>query len=116
MTHPAVSPSLTLEIHVEGNTALVLCRGKLMSNTTDLLSGPVARLIADHERIVLDLAGLDQMDSMGLGTLVRLYTSAKLKGRVFELRNLARKVRDLLILTNLISVFCVVGEHGIGIH
>jgi anti-sigma B factor antagonist len=116
MTDLAASPLLTLEIQVEGKTALVLCRGKLMSSTTDLLYVPVARLIAEHERIVVDLAGLDQMDSMGLGTLVRLYASAKSKGRVFELRNLAKKVRDLLILTNLISVFSVVGEHGIGIH
>ena len=116
MPDTVAAPLLTLEIQVEGNTAVVLCRGKLMSNTTGLLLEPVGRLIAEHERIVLDLSGLDQMDSMGLGSLVRLYASAKSKGRVFQLRNLAKKVRDLLILTNLISVFSVVGETGIGIH
>jgi anti-sigma B factor antagonist len=116
MTDLVASPLLTLEIQIEGNTALVLCHGKLVSTTMNLLSGPVSHLIAEHERIVLDLAGLDQMDSMGLGTLVRLYASARSKGRVFELRNLAKKVRDLLILTNLISVFSIAGEHGVGIH
>ncbi len=116
MTDVAASHLLTLETQVEGKTAIVFCRGKLISNTTDLLAGPVLGLIAEHERIVLDLNGLDQMDSMGLGTLVRLYVSAKGKGRIFELRNLGKKVRDLLILTNLISMFSVVGEHGAGIH
>lgn len=116
MTDLAASPLFTLETQVEGNTAIAFCRGKLLSSTTELLAGPVMGLIAAHERIVLDLDGLDQMDSMGLGTLVRLYVSAKGKGRVFELRNLGKKVRDLLILTNLISMFSVAGEHGTGIH
>lgn len=116
MSDSAAAPLLTLDVQVDGDTVVVLCKGRLMSNTSDLLLKPVAQLIADHEHIVLDLSELTQMDSVGLGTLVRLYVSAKRQERVLELRNLGKKVRDLLILTNLISVFSVAGEHGVGIH
>jgi len=53
------------------------------------------------------------MDSMGLGALVRVYVSAGTKGCQLELRHLGKKVRDLLIMTNLLSSFTIVGEHDI---
>ena len=107
------SPPLMLEFRETPTAALVLCRGKLLSNSTDLLYAPISSLIGTNRRVVLDLSGLTQMDSMGLGSLVRLYLSARSHGCSLELMNLGQKVRDLLILTNLISVFNVVGEHGI---
>lgn len=115
MTTPTASTPapLTLEFTETPTGALVLCRGKLLSNTSDLLYAPIATLIPTHKRIVLDLSGLTQMDSMGLGSLVRLYLSARSHGSSLELTNLGQKVRDLLILTNLLSVFTIVGEHGI---
>jgi anti-anti-sigma regulatory factor len=49
---------------------------------------------------------------MGLGTLVRLYASTKSRGITLELIHLGKRVRELLSLTNLLSVFAIVGEHG----
>jgi anti-anti-sigma regulatory factor len=49
---------------------------------------------------------------MGLGALVRLYVSAKSKGCSLELVNLGKGIRQLLGVTNLLSVFTVIGEHG----
>lgn len=106
-------PSLTLTIEEKGGTAIVRCKGKLLYGYTDLLYRPVSQLISDHKRIILDLADLTQMDSMGLGTLVRLYVSAKAKGCKLELRNLGKKVRELLIMTNLLPVFSEIGECNI---
>ena len=48
-----------------------------------------------------------------MGTLVRLYTSAKRAGCNLELMHLSQQVRNLLGLANLFSVFTVVGENGI---
>jgi anti-anti-sigma factor len=53
------------------------------------------------------------MDSMGLGALVRIYVSARTKGCELELRHIGKKVRDLLIMTNLLPAFTIVGEHDI---
>jgi anti-anti-sigma regulatory factor len=49
---------------------------------------------------------------MGLGTLVRLYVSSRSAGCSLELINLGKRVRELLGLTHLLSVFTVIGEHG----
>jgi len=104
------TPALTLTVETKGDAALVLCQGKLVYGAGDLLYVPVSALMADHKRIILDLAGLTHMDSLGLGTLVRLYVHAKTKGATIELRNLGKKVNELLIMTNLLPVFSSVGE------
>jgi len=102
---------LTLTIENKDGTAVVLCQGKLIAGAGDLLYLPVLALMPDHKHIILDLAGLTQMDSMGIGALVHVYVSAKSRGCKLELRNLGKKVRELLIVTNLLPVFSVVGEH-----
>jgi anti-sigma B factor antagonist len=56
------------------------------------------------------------MDSTGLGTVVRLYVSAKSAGYSLELINLGKRIRQLLGVTNLFSVFTVIGEHNIRMH
>jgi len=53
------------------------------------------------------------VDSMGLGTLVRLYVSAKSAGSCIELINLGKQIRELLGITNLITVFGDMCEKGI---
>jgi anti-anti-sigma factor len=62
---------------------------------------------------VLDLTDLTHMDSSGLGTVVRLYVSAKSAGCALELINLGARIRQLLGVTNLLSVFTSVCEHDI---
>jgi len=50
---------------------------------------------------------------MGLGTLVRLFVSAKAAGCNLELMHLSKQISHLLGLTNLSQVFTVIGESGI---
>lgn len=106
-------PPFTIEIEDRGTTALVHCHGKLIAGHTDLLYLPVSALLPTHQRIILDLSHVTHMDSMGLGTLVRIYVSAKNRGTTLELRNLGQKIRDLLILTNLLPAFTTIGERDI---
>jgi anti-anti-sigma factor len=109
----ATPPSFTLEIEDRGSTAVIRCRGKLLAGSTDLLYVPVSQLLPTHQRLILDLADLTHMDSMGLGALVRIYVSARTKGCELQLHHLGKKVRDLLIMTNLLPAFTIVGEHDI---
>ncbi|HEY1755137.1 MAG TPA: STAS domain-containing protein [Bryobacteraceae bacterium] len=104
---------LKLEIERSGNEAIVRCHGKLVAGVNDFLYAEVSRLIPETKRIVLDLTDLTQMDSMGLGALVRLYVSATSAGCDLVLVNLGKKIRQLLGVTNLLSVFTIVGENGI---
>jgi anti-anti-sigma factor len=113
MSAAATPPPFTFEIEDHGSTAVVRCRGKLMAGFTDLLYVQVSQLLPTHTRLILDLSDLTHMDSMGLGALVRIYVSARTKGCSLELRNLGKKVRELLIMTNLLPAFTIIGEHDI---
>jgi anti-sigma B factor antagonist len=110
---PDNAPALTLDIERTGTTVIVRCHGKLVSGVDDILYSKVKQLLPDSKRIVLDLTDLTRMDSMGLGTLVRLYVSARSAGCNLELMNLGKQVRLLLGTAHLLSAFTIVGEHGI---
>ena len=108
--------SLTLDIDRDGTTAVVKCSGKLVAGVNDLLYTEVSALLPDAKRIVLDLSNLDYMDSMGLGTVIRLYVSARSAGSSLELIHIGKRIRELLGVTNVLSVFTICGEHTIRIH
>src|SRR5208337_5137097 len=101
--HAAVSP-FSFDVERKGDLSLVKCHGRLVSGVCDVLCAKVCPLIPVSKRIVLDLTDLTHMDSMGLGTVVRLYVSAKSSGCCLELINLGKGVRQLLGVTNLLSV------------
>jgi anti-sigma B factor antagonist len=84
MTTPTAAPRLTLDIERKGTTTIVKCHGRLVSGVTDVLYSNVRPLIPGSKRIVLDLSDLSYMDSMGLGTLMRLYVSARTSGAVLN--------------------------------
>lgn len=113
MEASATPPPFYIEIEEHSATALVRCHGKLTANYADQLYTPVSALLPQHKHVILDLAHLTHMDSMGLGAVVRLYVHAKSRGTTVELRSLNQKIRDLLILTNLLPVFAFTGEHHI---
>jgi anti-sigma B factor antagonist len=110
----AASP-LTLDIQREGDRALVTCHGKLVAGVSDVLYSRVRQLIPECKCIVLDLSDLAHMDSMGLGAVVRLYVSAKSAGCRLQLINMGARVRQLLGVTNLLSVLTDMCEQGVSI-
>jgi anti-sigma B factor antagonist len=107
--------ALTLDVDRTGEAVVVRCHGRLVAGVNDLLYDEVSHLIPGTKRIVLDLSDLEHMDSTGLGTLVRIWVSTSSAGCDLELLNLGKRIRQLLGLTNLLSVFTVVGENHINI-
>lgn len=109
-----VSPrGLELYVVLNGNVPTVKCSGRLVAGVNDRLYREVSALIPNSKRIVLDFTDVTHMDSMGLGTLVRLYVSAKSAGAVIELMNPGKSIRHLLGITHMMQVFQTVGENGI---
>jgi anti-sigma B factor antagonist len=107
----AADPPLILRTYVEGDATIVQCTGKLTAGLTPILRDEVKRLIPQSTKIVLDLTLLTQMDSMGLGTIVGLYVSAKSSGCTLILINLSQRVRQLFRITNVWSLLEVYGEN-----
>jgi anti-sigma B factor antagonist len=58
-----------------------------------------------HKSVILDLAGVEYIDSTGLGTLVVCYNNVRKAGGALKLLNLNRRNTELLILTKLSTVF-----------
>jgi anti-anti-sigma factor len=113
MPDQAAASLLNIAVDRTCDPIVVRCEGRLVSGVNDRLHLEVSQLIPSHSRIVLDLSDLTHMDSTGLGTLVRLYVSAKSKGCALQLYNIGKPIRQLLSLTHLLSVFEVIGSSNI---
>ena len=87
-------------------TAAVKCHGRLVGKTAGEMRDTVKALIVDGGAIVMDLSDVNYMDSLGLGVLVGLKVSAINDGYcTLTFSNLTPRIRDLLRLTNLTSLF-----------
>jgi anti-sigma B factor antagonist len=64
-------------------------------------------LARGKNRLIVDLAEVDYIDSAGLGTLVAGYTTASSQGANVKLANLTKKFREQLNITKLVTVFDV---------
>jgi len=62
-------------------------------------------LDAGDVKFLLNLADVDYIDSSGLGELVTSFTTVRNKNGQLKLLNLTRRVRDLLQITKLLTVF-----------
>jgi anti-sigma B factor antagonist len=86
--------------------AIVDCHGKLVfGEESASLRDAVRNLLTLNTHIVLNLGGINYIDSGGLGTLVALYTTARNAGGSIKLAALTQRVGDLLQVTKLLTVF-----------
>ena len=76
-----------------------------MEEQCEALNAYVRNLLPVARRIILDLKEIVRMDSSGLGTIVGLYISAHKSGGELVLINYNKSVKDLLRMTNLLSLF-----------
>ena len=85
---------------------VIKCQGRLVAENSGEIRKLVQPLIKRGGRIALDFAGLQHLDSSGLGTIVGLKVSAINRGLcVLELRNLTPRVKELLSMSNLLQLF-----------
>lgn len=91
---------------VDGLTLLDI-RGQItLGEETGILREKTRALLeAGHARIIVDLGEVSYIDSAGLATLVTLYTSARKHGGDVKLIHLTHRVRGLLQITRLSTVF-----------
>jgi anti-sigma B factor antagonist len=106
---------LDMEITTEGDTTTVCLRGRLVVGQTETLEGKLKPMLPVHRSIVLDLGGLNQIDSTGLGSLVSLCLAGKQIGCQIGLKNLTKRIKDLLSLTNMLSLFGSYDEKSKGV-
>lgn len=78
----------------------------VLGDELDDLRTAVRALVADgKKKIILNLANVDYIDSSGVGELVACFTAVRNAGGELKLLNLSQKVKDVLHVTKLYTVF-----------
>jgi anti-sigma B factor antagonist len=91
---------------VTDGVTVVSCHGRILfGEEAAALREELKRLLASTRQIVLNLSGVSYIDSGGLGTLVGVYSSARSAGADIKLTGLGQRLRDVLQVTKLVTVF-----------
>lgn len=95
------------EVREEQGKFVVALRGEV-----DLGNSPTARkvlldCVAQGRAVVVDLSGVEYIDSSGIASLVEAFQSARRKGSAFGLAALSEPARRVLELARLDKVFPV---------
>ncbi len=98
--------TLKMETRVADGVTVVSCHGRIVfGEEATALRETLKRLLASTRNIVLNLSGVTYIDSGGLGTLVGVYSSARASGADIKLSGLGQRLRDVLQITKLVTVF-----------
>ena len=107
---------MALEIHQkdrEGITILDLKGRITVGPEASALREKVGALnAAAGLKLILNLAGVDYIDSTGLGALVMCATTLRKNNGIIKLLNLSKRNIELLVMTKLATVFEIFTDEG----
>ena len=91
---------------VEDITILDMSGKMRIGESGTVFCNTIHSLVEDGRRkILLNLQGVTHVDSTGLGELIASYNTLDKKGGQVKLLHLTQRVRELMILTKLLTVF-----------
>jgi anti-sigma B factor antagonist len=100
--------NLKIEKRVVDGIAIMTCHGRVMfGEEATALRDNLKEAVKNTPRLVLNLSDVTYIDSGGLGTLVGVYSSARAAGADIKLTGLGQRLRDVLQITKLATVFQV---------
>ena len=99
--------SLTVTITDTNVATVAAVSGRLtLGEGATQLRETLQKLIADGKRnVVLNLSDLSYLDSAGIGLLVSSFASMNRVGGSMKLSSLSSRVKDVLLITKLLTVF-----------
>ena len=108
----SATTELKMQTYTQDDATVIKCVGRLTAEYSGSLKDYVKDLLPHSKQIVLDLKEVTRMDSAGLGAVVGLYVAARKAKSSFLLINYNKSIRDLLGITNLLSVFEACAQTG----
>lgn len=92
-----------------GDVTILDLKGRTrVGGTTVALHRSIHTLLSEEKNLILlNFSGVTHVDSCGLGELVASYVTARAKGGDIKLLMVTESLRELMSLTNLLSVFDV---------
>ena len=99
--------SLEMNEREKEGVSILDVKGRLTvgGSATELRDRITQMMTAGKRQIIINLQGVEYIDSTGLGTLVICFTSLQKAGGALKLLNLNRRNLELLLLTKLSTVF-----------
>jgi anti-sigma B factor antagonist len=98
--------SLKIDTRQADGVTIMSCQGRIVfGEEAAALRENLKRVLSSARQIVLNLSGVTYIDSGGLGTLVGVYSSARAAGAEIKLTGLGQRLRDVLQITKLVTVF-----------
>lgn len=90
-----------------GDVTIVDVTGKMVStdNPGRLKDKVTSLIFQGDKRLVLNLGNVSYVDSSGLGEIVACHGSATKGGAEIKLANAGKKIKDLLVMTRLLTIF-----------
>ena len=95
-------------VDISGRIVLGEESASLRSLVSDLLS-------KGRKEILLNLADVDYIDSSGLGHMVAAFTSVRKQEGQLKLLKVTNKVRDLIQITRLYTVFEIMDDEAVAV-
>ena len=96
---------LSLETRNCGDVMIIHCQGRIVyRDEAAALSRLAGEFLQYRGKVVLDLSGVNSIDSAGIGELVLLHTKAQSHNADMKYASPSPLVRELLGLTNVDSV------------
>lgn len=100
--------ALRVQTQICGDVFILDCKGRIISgDECAVLRETVVNMVPGTPNIVVNLEGVDHIDSDGLGMLVGLLVSARNRSGDLELASPRKRVTDLLRRTQLDTIFRV---------
>src|SRR2546430_1106544 len=105
---------MTASTRLVGGVTIVDLSGRIvLGDGSAALRDLVRNLISEgNKKILLNLRNVDYIDSSGLGELVSAFTSMRSQGGELKLLNLTKRVRALLQITKLLTVFDITDDEA----
>jgi anti-sigma B factor antagonist len=93
----------------EGDVTILDLKGRIRINGGNLVLHRSIRCLVDEGKIkiLLNLAEVTHIDSMGLGELISSQVTLNNKGGEIKLVHLTERLRELMTITKLLTVFDV---------
>ena len=99
---------LDLETRAIDNVTVLYCKGRFTyRDEASAFSQKIAELLPHARQVIVELSGLEAIDSAGLGELVVVHMWIRAAGCSLKLAGASPRICQLLELTNLLSVFDV---------
>jgi anti-sigma B factor antagonist len=98
---------LKLATKNSGDITILELSGDVTDVADSVLMRETVHQLADQSKIkvVADLGQVGLMNSLGLGMLIASYTTLKNKGGDMKLANITDRIKSLLVITRLLTVF-----------